>query len=1058
MSAAVAPTSPEPARRRETTNAVPLVSETSLDDYVIVRPCGEGSFGKVFQARRRFTGRACAMKFIPKHGKSERDLASLRQEIDIMRTLDHPNVIKMLDAFETAMDFVVVMEFAQGVLNDVLERDATLPESEVRRIAEQLISALHYLHSNRVIHRDLKPQNILIGSDGCVKVCDFGFARSMSKSSLVMTSIKGTPLYMAPELVQEQPYDHSVDLWSIGVILYELFVGKPPFYTNSMYALLNRIAKEDVKYPDTMSNTFKSFLQGLLIKKPRERLNWPNVLDHPFVRGFAASEGPQDIGPLGEERAEGTPMRRRRDEGQAGASHSGRSNGVAATTASSLEDVSDVLRQIENTARQSEDAACGLRHDREALTKILETLQPQTSFRSKFLPSYISNRTLASKKSEAKPMKTADVASALRSTLAMLCVPRAKLASAGGGASAMSKELPAAVIAACTTAANASDPPQPELLALAVKVVATMSDPAGSSPWCGLGLCGYLMFLGKLLGYPHRDVGEVVASTASAAIANAVQAAIERGQSTELSATRAALGPQSSKGGGVTDALCQALAKSLTQATASETCRALYATTEIGTLTAYLAATLSLKKDGTQKLIRSATTKVYSAKLLKIVAEASEDVRSQAMEADGVRILAAILVDETSKRTVTSQNARLASAIMQAVEPLLSSRTQHPVVTVLDVGLAEALCSALTVFLPVAKKVKGDIVHDVALAPAATLLRVAITSMRTAEMDEQAIERSMRQYRAILHERGIVKTLLERIKTSPMELWSAPIALLSSLIMSSGTFATVFAKEFITYGGLDPTLCEKVLDGRANAQIVIDWLIIIMQLARMDKDNYILIDEADVIRSLTKLLDHPNPNVRARACNTIGNVCRHNDYFYEEFKELKTLEKLIERCGDRDRTTRKFATFAIGNAAFHSAALYGPLTAAVDPLMQLLDASEEDKTRSNACAALGNMARNSSDLCELMVSSGAVDAIINLIAVPAEATDPAFEAEIIRVCFYSLGNLCRFRVCRERVASRNIDPILDDLARRGDDAIKGYVTRIKTKLAAAASVRASQSR
>lgn len=97
-----------------------------------------------------------------------------------------------------------------GELFEVLEDDKTLPEEEVRSIAKQLVRALHYLHSNRIIHRDMKPQNVLIGAHGCVKLCDFGFARAMSCSTLVVTSIKGTPLYMAPELVQEQPYNHTV--------------------------------------------------------------------------------------------------------------------------------------------------------------------------------------------------------------------------------------------------------------------------------------------------------------------------------------------------------------------------------------------------------------------------------------------------------------------------------------------------------------------------------------------------------------------------------------------------------------------------------------------------------------------------------------------------------------------------------------------------------------------------------------------------------------------------------------------------------------------------------
>jgi serine/threonine protein kinase len=130
------------------------------------------------------------------------------------------------DAFETRAEFCVVTEFAQGELFEVLEDDSCLPEPEVAAIAKQLVAALHYLHSHRVIHRDMKPQNILIGARRTVKLCDFGFARAMSAGTLVLTSIKGTPLYMAPELVQEQPYTHAVDLWSLGVILYGACKGR----------------------------------------------------------------------------------------------------------------------------------------------------------------------------------------------------------------------------------------------------------------------------------------------------------------------------------------------------------------------------------------------------------------------------------------------------------------------------------------------------------------------------------------------------------------------------------------------------------------------------------------------------------------------------------------------------------------------------------------------------------------------------------------------------------------------------------------------------------------
>lgn len=214
-----------------------------MDNYIILEHIGEGSFGKVYKARRKYTGFTVAMKFIAKHGKSEKDLKNLRQEIGILRNLNHENIILMFDAFETDREFCVVTEYAQGELFQILEDDKRLPEGTVQQIAKQLVYALHYLHSNRILHRDMKPQNVLIGANGRVKLCDFGFARAMSSNTMVLTSIKGTPLYMSPELVQEQPYDATSDLWSLGVILYELFVGQPPFYTNSIYSLINHIVK-----------------------------------------------------------------------------------------------------------------------------------------------------------------------------------------------------------------------------------------------------------------------------------------------------------------------------------------------------------------------------------------------------------------------------------------------------------------------------------------------------------------------------------------------------------------------------------------------------------------------------------------------------------------------------------------------------------------------------------------------------------------------------------------------------------------------------------------------
>jgi fused-like protein len=275
----------------------------------------------------------------------------------------------MLDSFETQDKFCVVTEFAQGELYEILQDDKSLPESEIRKIAQQLVRSLHYLHSNRIIHRDMKPQNILISANGVVKLCDFGFARAMSSNTIVLTSIKGTPLYMSPELVQEKPYNHTVDLWSLGVILYELFVGQPPFYTNSLYSLIKLIVNQSVKYPSTMSDNFRNFLEGLLIKDPANRLTWPHLLDHPFVRETDEEKAIREARADKYKRWAGLevplpnpPVRTKSDSRKF-------------TSASSpVKDPAEELAKYESKA-QDEAGATALRHDAKFLEVLLSLLQ-----------------------------------------------------------------------------------------------------------------------------------------------------------------------------------------------------------------------------------------------------------------------------------------------------------------------------------------------------------------------------------------------------------------------------------------------------------------------------------------------------------------------------------------------------------------------------------------------------------------------------------------------------------------------------------------------------------
>lgn len=174
---------------------------------------------------------------------------------------------------------------APSDLHKLLAWEGSIGEQKTQKLTYDLVSALYYLHSHRILHRDLKPQNILLDRQQVAKLCDFGLARNMTMGTHVLTSIKGTPLYMAPELMAEKPYDYQADLWSLGCIIYESLAGQPPFSTNSIYHLLRLMNQEDIKWPSFLSDVCISFLQGLLEKDPTLRMTWPDILAHPFVKG-----------------------------------------------------------------------------------------------------------------------------------------------------------------------------------------------------------------------------------------------------------------------------------------------------------------------------------------------------------------------------------------------------------------------------------------------------------------------------------------------------------------------------------------------------------------------------------------------------------------------------------------------------------------------------------------------------------------------------------------------------------------------------------------------------
>ena len=170
-------------------------------------------------------------------------------------------------------------------------RNRPLKEKYAIKYLKQLSEGLKYLLSNNIIHRDLKPQNILVSDIGDIKITDFGFARYFDNDIMIQT-ICGSPLYMAPEIMKSQKYDYKSDLWSVGVIFYEMLVGKTPFKSKNIYELIRKIENDKVIVPPKikLSISCKNLLFNLLKKDPEDRISWEDFFEHPLIKNVDFNE------------------------------------------------------------------------------------------------------------------------------------------------------------------------------------------------------------------------------------------------------------------------------------------------------------------------------------------------------------------------------------------------------------------------------------------------------------------------------------------------------------------------------------------------------------------------------------------------------------------------------------------------------------------------------------------------------------------------------------------------------------------------------------------------
>lgn len=261
------------------------------DFYELGKEIGRGGFSVVIECTEKKTGEKYAIKCIKKTMVEGDDIKLLRREIAIMKGVSHPNILKLYEVFEDEDEFFLVMELVEGKeLFDKIVDKGQYSEADAAHIVRQIVSAVDYLHANGIAHRDLKPENLLsAGSDGneIIKIADFGFSKNFGEEKL-MTSC-GSPGYVAPEVLTSESYDKSVDMWSVGVIIYILLCGYPPFYADNAPALFKKIM--DVKYDfedpswDDVSADAKDLIRHLLVKEPSERYTAKQCLENRWVQG-----------------------------------------------------------------------------------------------------------------------------------------------------------------------------------------------------------------------------------------------------------------------------------------------------------------------------------------------------------------------------------------------------------------------------------------------------------------------------------------------------------------------------------------------------------------------------------------------------------------------------------------------------------------------------------------------------------------------------------------------------------------------------------------------------
>ncbi|XP_039118346.1 CBL-interacting serine/threonine-protein kinase 21-like isoform X5 [Dioscorea cayenensis subsp. rotundata] len=252
--------------------------------YCLGRMIGEGAFAKVKLAVDVHTNRQVAVKIIDKQTVIKNKIMyQIKREISTMKLLNHPHIVRIYEVIATKTKIYLIMEYASGgQLTDRMCKGLT--EREARRYFQQLIDAVDYCHSRGVYHRDLKPENLLLDSEGNLKVSDFGLS-TLKKPGALLSTACGSPSYVAPEVITKKNYKGAAaDVWSCGVVLFELLAGHLPFEDGSLTNLYRKITRAEYTCPSWFTANQRKLIARILNPSPRRRATITEIIGHEWFQ------------------------------------------------------------------------------------------------------------------------------------------------------------------------------------------------------------------------------------------------------------------------------------------------------------------------------------------------------------------------------------------------------------------------------------------------------------------------------------------------------------------------------------------------------------------------------------------------------------------------------------------------------------------------------------------------------------------------------------------------------------------------------------------------------